>query len=128
MKYIKQLMIILIISCIGELLNFFIPLPIPGSIYVMILLFILLCCGVIKLSQIKETGDFLMDIMPILFVPSAVGIISQLEHLKTIWIQIIIITIVTTFLVMGITGLITQVVIRMKRGKNKKCKKNSCKY
>ena len=120
MKYIKQLMIILIISCIGELLNFFIPLPIPGSIYVMILLFILLCCGVIKLSQIKETGDFLMDIMPILFVPSAVGIISQLEHLKTIWIQIIIITIVTTFLVMGITGLITQVVIRMKRGKNKK--------
>lgn len=36
MKYIKQLLIILIISCIGELLNFFIPLPIPGSIYGMI--------------------------------------------------------------------------------------------
>lgn len=120
MKYIKQLMIILIISCIGELLNFFIPLPIPGSIYGMILLFILLCCGVIKLSQIKETGDFLIDIMPILFVPSAVGIISQLDQLKSIWIQIIIITIVTTFLVMGITGLVTQAVIRMKRGKNKK--------
>ncbi|MDE5936239.1 MAG: CidA/LrgA family protein [Ruminococcus sp.] len=120
MKYIKQLLIILIISCIGELLNFFIPLPIPGSIYGMILLFILLCCGVIKISQIKETGDFLIDIMPILFVPSAVGIISQLDQLKSIWIQIIIITIVTTFLVMGITGLVTQAVIRMKRGKNKK--------
>lgn len=120
MKYIKQLLIILIVSCIGELLNFFIPLPIPGSIYGMILLFILLCCGVIKISQIKETGDFLIDIMPILFVPSAVGIISQLNQLKSIWIQIIIITIVTTFLVMGITGLVTQAVIRMKRGKNKK--------
>lgn len=120
MKYIKQLLIILIVSCIGELLNFFIPLPIPGSIYGMILLFILLCCGVIKISQIKETGDFLIDIMPILFVPSAVGIISQLDQLKSIWIQIIIITIVTTFLVMGITGLVTQAVIRMKRGKNKK--------
>lgn len=120
MKYIKQLLIILVVSCIGELLNFFIPLPIPGSIYGMILLFILLCCGVIKISQIKETGDFLIDIMPILFVPSAVGIISQLDQLKSIWIQIIIITIVTTFLVMGITGLVTQAVIRMKRGKNKK--------
>lgn len=120
MKYINQLLIILIISCIGELLNFFIPLPIPGSIYGMILLFILLCCGVIKISQIKETGDFLIDIMPILFIPSAVGIISQLDQLKSIWIQIIVITIVTTFLVMGITGLVTQAVIRMKRGKNKK--------
>lgn len=86
----------------------------------MILLFILLCCGAIKISQIKETGDFLIDIMPILFVPSAVGIISQLDQLKSIWIQIIIITIVTTFLVMGITGLVTQAVIRRKRGKNKK--------
>ena len=120
MKYLNQLLIILIVSCIGELLNFFIPLPIPGSIYGMILLFILLCCGVIKISQIKETGDFLIDIMPILFVPSAVGITSQLDQLKSIWIQIIIITIVTTFLVMGITGLVTQAVIRMKRGKNKK--------
>lgn len=83
----------------------------------MILLFVLLCCGVIKLSQIKETGKFLIDIMPILFVPSAVGIISQIEQLKSIWIQIIIITIVTTFIVMGITGLVTQLLIRMKRGK-----------
>lgn len=113
-------MIILIISCIGELLNFFIPLPIPGSIYGMILLFILLCCGVVKLSQIKETGNFLIDIMPMLFIPSAVGIVSQLDQLKSIWIQIIIITIVTTFIVMGVTGLVTQAIIRMKKGKNKK--------
>lgn len=116
MKYLIQLLIILVVSCIGELLNYFIPLPIPGSIYGMILLFVLLCCGVVKLSQIKETGKFLIDIMPILFVPSAVGIISQIEQLKSIWIQIIIITIVTTFIVMGITGLVTQLLIRKKRG------------
>ena len=116
MKYLIQLLIILVVSCIGELLNYFIPLPIPGSIYGMILLFVLLCCGVVKLSQIEETGKFLIDIMPILFVPSAVGIISQIEQLKSIWIQIIIITIVTTFIVMGITGLVTQLIIRKKRG------------
>lgn len=120
MKYINQLLIILIISCIGELLNFFIPLPIPGSIYGMILLFILLCCGIVKLSQIKETGTFLIDIMPMLFIPSAVGIISQFDQLKSIWIHIVIITIVTTFIVMGVTGLVTQGIIRMKKGKDKK--------
>lgn len=121
MKYIKQISIIIIISFIGELLNYFIPLPIPGSIYGMILLFILLCGGIIKMYQIEETGRFLIDIMPILFVPSAVGIMSQFDQLKSIWIEIIVITIVTTFIVMGVTGITTQAIIRLKkRRKDKK--------
>lgn len=121
MKYIKQISIIITISFVGELLNYFIPLSIPGSIYGMILLFILLCSGVIKLHQIEETGKFLIDIMPILFVPSAVGIMSQFDQLKSIWIEIIVITIVTTFIVMGVTGLTTQAIIRIKkRRKGKK--------
>ena len=37
------------------------------------------------MHQIEETGRFLIDIMPILFVPSAVGIISQFDQLKSIW-------------------------------------------
>lgn len=118
MKYIKQGLIIILISFIGELLNYFIPIPVPGSIYGMILLFILLCTGIVKLHQIKDVGNFLIDIMPMLFIPSAVGIMAQLDSLKSIWIEIIIITIVTTIIVMTITGLTTQAIIRMKkRGK-----------
>lgn len=120
MKYIKQISIVIIISFIGELLNYFIPLPIPGSIYGMILLFILLFGGIIKMHQIEETGRFLIDIMPILFVPSAVGIMSQFEQLKSIWIEIIVITIITTFIVMGVTGLTTQTIIRMKKHRKDK--------
>lgn len=88
MKYINQVLIILLISFIGELLNYFIPLPIPGSIYGMILLFILLCTGLVKLHQIREVGNFLIDIMPMLFIPSAVGIMAQFEQLKSIWIEV----------------------------------------
>lgn len=120
MKYVNQFLIILIISCIGELLNYLIPLSIPGSIYGMVILFILLCCGIVKISQIKDVGNFLIDIMPMLFVPSAVGIVSQFDQIESIWIEIIIITIVTTFVVMGVTGLITQAIIRKAGGKEKK--------
>lgn len=117
MKYIKQFLIILMVSCIGELFNILIPFPIPGSIYGMIILFVFLCCGFIKLSQIKETGDFFIDIMPLLFIPSAVGVISQIDQLKTIWIKVAIIVVATTIIVMGVTGIVTQFLIRRKRGK-----------
>lgn len=120
MRYIKQILIIIIISFIGELLNYFIPLPVPGSIYGMILLFILLCSGMVKIHQIEETAKFLIDIMPMLFVPSAVGIMSQFDQLKSIWIEIIVITIITTFIVMGITGLTTQAIIRLKKSRKDK--------
>ncbi len=117
MNYIKQILIILTISFVGELLNFFIPLPIPGSIYGMVLLFVLLCTGVVKLHQIKDTSAFLIDIMPMLFIPSAVGIMAELDQLTDIWVEVIIITIVTTVLVMAVTGLTTQALIRLKRRK-----------
>lgn len=117
MKYINQVLIILLISFIGELLNYFIPLPIPGSIYGMILLFILLCTGLVKLHQIREVGNFLIDIMPMLFIPSAVGIMAQFEQLKSIWIEVIVVTIITTVIVMTVTGLTTQTIIRIKKRK-----------
>lgn len=122
MKYVKQLLIILLISFIGELLNYIIPLPIPGSIYGMILMFILLCSGIIKLEQVKKTGKFLLDIMPVMFIPSAVGIMSQFEQLKDIWLQIIVITIITTVITIAVTGLSSQAIIRWK--KRKESKKN----
>ena len=122
MKYIKQLLIIVLVSFFGELFNYLIALPIPGSIYGMILMFILLCSGIIKLEQVKKTGKFLLDIMPVMFIPSAVGIMSHFEQLKDIWLQIIVITIITTVITIAVTGLSSQAIIRWK--KRKESKKN----
>lgn len=80
----------------------------------MVLLFILLVTGFIKIEQIDDTAKFLLDIMPILFIPSAVGIITKLHELQEIWWQIIIITVVTTIIVMTVSGLVTQTIIRKK--------------
>lgn len=117
MKYIKQCVFILAISFAGEMLKFCLPFPISGSIYGMILLFILLITGCVKVEQINDTGKFLLDIMPILFIPSAVGIMTKLKELQEIWWQIIVITIATTIIVMVVSGLITQIIIRKDNNK-----------
>lgn len=125
MEYIKQFLIILAISFIGEICRFILPFPIPGSIYGMILLFLLLIKGRVKISQINDVSKFLLNIMPILFIPSAVGIMTKVEDFINIWWQIIIITIVTTVIVMVVSGLVTQRIIRKSKEKKKNEKQSS---
>ena len=71
MKYLRQFGIILAVTCAGEIMKYFIPLPIPGSIYGLILMFVLLLAKVIKVEHVKETGEFLIEIMPLMFIPGA---------------------------------------------------------
>ncbi len=117
MKYIKQFGIILTISFIGEVCNHLLPLPVPASIYGLVILFTGLFFGWIKLEDVKETGKFLIEIMPLMFIPAAVGLLESWGVLKPICIPVIGITLVTTIIVMAVTGRTTQFVIR--RGKRK---------
>ena len=77
MKYLKQFMVILVFSFLGEALHFFLPLPVPASIYGLITFFICLCAKLITPSEVKETSSFLIEIMPFLFIPSAVGLMKM---------------------------------------------------
>ena len=72
MKYITQLLYILLFSGLGELLEKVIPLPIPAAIYGLILLLIALCTGLLKEEKVADAADFLIAIMPVLFVAPAV--------------------------------------------------------
>ena len=115
LKYLKQFGIILAISCLGEILHQLLPLPVPASIYGIVILFTCLQSGLLKLASIRETSAFLIEIMPILFLPAAVGLLEAWDVLKPNLLPIAVITAVSTFVVMGAAGLVTQVVIR--RGK-----------
>lgn len=117
MKYVKQFLIIIIISFIGELLNSLIPLPVPASIYGMVILFIALCTGIIKLEHVKEVSDFLIDIMPIMFIPAGVGLINSWDALKPMLLPVTVIMVVTTVIVMAVSGQVTQMVL--KKGEKK---------
>lgn len=125
MKYVKQFGIILTISFIGEVCNHLIPLPIPASIYGLVILFIGLNTKWIPLDAVRETGKFLIEIMPLMFIPAAVGLIDAWGILKPVCVPVIIITLSTTIIVMGITGRITQFVIRRQHSaKEKEVKEN----
>ena len=118
MKYINQFLIILLISFLGEILKCLLPLPIPASIYGMIILFLGLMTKVIKLESVKETGKFLIEIMPIMFIPAGVGLMTTWGRLQPILLPVSIITAVTIIIVMVATGWVSQIIIR-KAGKKK---------
>lgn len=120
MKYLKQISILFTFTFISEILNKIIPLPIPASIYGLVFLFLCLEFKIIKIDQIKDTADFLLAILPIMFVPSSVGFIKALPLMKKYGIQFLIIGVSTTFLVMIVSGLITQLILRIKKRFNKK--------
>lgn len=115
MKFLIQFLIIIAFSFAGELLHFLLPLPIPASIYGIILLFAALELKLIKVKDIRETSGFLIAIMPVMFIPAAVGLIDSWHSIASAWLQYIVVTVVSTFVVMGVSGWITQAVIR--RGK-----------
>ncbi len=117
MKYIKQFGIILLITFIGEILHALIPIPVPAGIYGIVLLFTGLMTGVVPLAEVKDASKFLIQIMPLMFIPAAVGLIDTWEVLSPSWLQFIIVTVVSTVVVMAVSGLVTQAVIRVKKRK-----------
>lgn len=112
MRYLKQFTIILTISLLGEVLHYFIPLPVPASIYGLLLMLAALLTGVVKRDSVREAGTFLVEIMPVMFIPAAVGLLEAWGVLRPVWLPVAVITVVSTVLVMGVSGLVTQFVIR----------------
>lgn len=115
MKFLRQFMIILILSFLGEVLKMFIPLPIPASVYGLVLMLVCLMTGVLKTSQVKDAAFFLIEIMPVMFIPAAAGLIDSWGVLRPLIVPIMIITVVITVFVMAVTGRVAQM-IAQKRG------------
>ncbi len=114
MKLLRQFLIILIICVIGEVLNKVVHIPLPGSIIGMILLFICLSTGLIKIEMIDEISKFLLDHLAFFFIPSGVGLLAYVGILKKNLVSITVICVVTTILVMIVTGLTVQLIKRRK--------------
>ena len=99
MKFLRQFMIILLLSFLGEVLKMFIPLPIPASVYGLVLMLLCLVTGILKTSQVKEAAFFLIEIMPVMFIPAAAGLIDSWKVLQPLLLPILVITVVITIFV-----------------------------
>lgn len=119
MKYIKQISIILGVCFIAELLEHLIPLPIAASIYGLVLMLAALMTKVIKLADVEDVADFLTGNMAIMFIPATVGIMDSVDEMKKMFVPFVVISVVTTLLIMSVTGWVTQAIMR-KKGKNDK--------
>ena len=112
MKLVKQFLIIIAFSFLGEILHALLPIPIPASIYGIALLFAALQLKLIKVADIAETSAFLIEIMPIMFIPPAVGLMKSWDVVKDSLAAYVAVTFVSTFVVMYAAGAVTQMIIR----------------
>lgn len=107
-----QFAIIAVFSFAGEILSKILPFGIPASIYGMLLLLFCLVFKIVKLEWIKDAGKFLLEIMPVLFVPVCVGVIDSWADIKLFFVPVILAILLITPIVMVITGKVAQWMIR----------------
>ena len=124
MKYLRQFSIILFVSFLGELLRMLIPLPVPASVYGLLLMLALLMTGVVKIHEVKAVGDWLITLMPIMFVAPTAGLISGFDSYRGFIIPIIVIVLVTTPLTMVVTGKTAERLMRIEERKRKERRHN----
>lgn len=116
MKYVRQVLIILAFTGLGELLALCIPLPIPAAIYGIVLMLTALGTGILKTPQVKDASSFLISIMPILYVPICVRILEYWGVISQNAAIIISVTVISTFLVFAVSALVTQAIMGRKGG------------
>lgn len=95
-------------TLLGEALQRLIPLPIPASVYGLVLLFAALCLKLVKVEQIREVGGFLTSILPVLFVSPAVGIIDCWGMIRPNLLTLALLILASTAVTFGIAGKVTQ--------------------
>ncbi|MBV7276641.1 CidA/LrgA family protein [Clostridium sp. PL3] len=113
MKYLFQFTIIVIITFLAEILVRVLPFTIPASIYGIILMFLCLFFKIVKLEHVELAADFLLQVMPIMFVPATVNLMTKWNLIKSNIVWVLVICIVSTILVMIVTGLVSQTIINI---------------
>ena len=117
-KYIFQFARITAFCMAGEVLAVVLPLPIPASVYGLLLMVAALKTGVLKLDQVRETGLFLTGIFPLLFVPAAAGVVELGSQLMDLLLPAVLAIVPITALVMAVTGMVAQKCAGRKEHKN----------
>lgn len=122
MKYIKQFAIIMFVSFLGECIKELLPFKIPASVYGLVIMLFVLMTGIIKLEAVKDTAEFFVENLPVMFIPPTVSLMASWPLFKTIFVPFLVITSVSTIIVMVVTGHISQAIIRFNNKRQSKRK------
>lgn len=108
MRYLRQFLWIIGFTLAGEALHALLPLPVPAAVWGLVLLFIALESGKLKLSSVEDCGQFMLGIMPVLFIAPAVGLMDSWPVLASVWPAVLAIIVLSTVVVFGVSGVVTQ--------------------
>lgn len=115
MKIFREIIVIFGLYYIGDFISKHLPIPLPGSLIGMIVLFILLYFQIIKLKHIQSVSNFLLSHLPFFFIPAGVALLNSFVKIKEIWIAMLVTCAITTFLTMGCSGWSIQKLMERKR-------------
>lgn len=118
MKLVKQIIIVFVICCAGDVISHFLPIPFPGSVLALIILFLCMLAHLIKPSQIGNISDFLLHNMALLFIPSTVSIIAYTDILKSILFPFLLICIFSTVVVFVVTAYTVKLILFLMKKKD----------
>lgn len=119
MKLLNQIFIVFCICFVGDIISYLLPIPFPGSVIAMVLLFMLLCTGAVRKRRIEAITDFLLKNMSLMFIPPTVSIIGYLDVLGEVFVPFVLICLITTVLTFLATAYSVKLVIFLiNRNKN----------
>ena len=115
MELFRETLIILGIYLIGEFISSILNLPVPGNILGMLILFILLCRKILKIENIEIESECLLSHLLLFFIPEGVGLMPSMDIIKSTWIQIFIVYVITTMVIIGGIGTIIRFISSKKK-------------
>lgn len=105
---ILQILFIHIFLFLGSAVKAIVPIPIPAAMVGLLLLFLSLLLGIVKLEWVEQGGNWLLAELLLFFVPSAVGIVNYEEMLSWQGFFSVLLIGLSTFIVIGSTAFIAE--------------------
>ncbi|MCE4956530.1 antiholin-like murein hydrolase modulator LrgA [Macrococcoides caseolyticum] len=130
-NFFHQIIVISVILLISKVIETFMPIPMPASVIGLVLLFICLCTGIVKLGQVEKVGTALTDNIGLLFVPAGISVVKSLGLISAHPFLIIGLIFISTLLLLLCTGFFSQMIVMMterKESLSEKSKKELKKY
>lgn len=101
---LKSLLIIFACLFLGQVIVGGFDLPLPASIIGLLLLFLALQSGLIKLSSVEKLAKIMLDHLVLLVIPACISIMQYMGVIADdLWI-LIVATTLSTFLVLIVTA------------------------
>ena len=112
-----QIGVFYVISYLANITADALHLPVPGTMLAIVVVFILLRTGVVKLAWLSSGADFLIANLVLFFIPSAVVLMKHTEYLAVHVTGILLVVVLGTFLIMAFSGIMTEFLIGRRKGK-----------